>query len=362
MIALEVNGVEYANFTSASAEIRLDALSNTFSFGAVATQAAPLPFTGGESCKVLVDGEVVVTGSIEVVKVNYSGDEHTISIQGRDKTGDLLDSNLDAISDIRAPISLKGIIERVILEIGADISVVDEASPELFNAAEDTFAPEPGENAFDFIESIARKRQVLLTSNGDGNIVITASVGTPSTGAIQKVIGADGNNVTTGSVSYDTTGRFGIYKMSSQMGLISLNNAGDISIGEIVDQSGTAPDEEIQKSRPGRQLVLVAEGSFSSDQDKLRAQWEANIRKARGKVYAATVQGHRTQGGDLWGINTLVPVEDDFAGISADMLVNTVAFTTDEESGDQTTLSLLVSNAYTLDLEEPKTEVIGLGL
>ena len=357
---LEVAGVEYDNFTSASAEIRLDALSNTFSFGAVSTQDTPLPFKGGEACKVLVDGEPVVTGSIEVVDVDYDGGGHSINIQGRDKTGDILDSTISTLSDIRAPITLKSLIQKSIAHIGADISVIDNANPEPFNAAEDVSAPEPGENVWDFIEAHARKRQVLLTSNGDGNVVITGPSGIKSAGALQNVLGAEDNNIIAGSVSYDTTGRFNVYKFASALNPLAIVNAGATGTPEIVSQSGSTTDPDI---RIGRQMVLVAEGPFSSGQDKLRAKWEANIRKARGRVYSVTVRGYRTSGdtGDLWEINTLVPVRDDFAGIDAEMIVNTVTFSFDRQNGRQTVLSLLESNAYSLTLEEPKTEKVGVG-
>lgn len=358
---LEINGVEYDNFTSASAEIRLDALSNTFSFGAVSTKATPLPFKGGEACRVRVDGETVLTGTIEVVNVDYSDGGHSITLQGRDKTGDILDSSLSPMSDLRAPITLKSIIQKAIANIGADIKVVDEVNPAPFNAAEDLSAPEPGENAFEFMESHARKRQVLLTSNGSGDVVITGASSAKSAGALQNILDAEDNNIIAGSVSYDLTGRYNAYKFASALNPISLLNAGDTGIGEVVAQEGNATDPNI---RIGRQLVLVAEGPFSSDQDKLRAKWEANIRKARGRVYSVTVRGYRTGGdtGDLWAINTRVPIRDDFAGIDAEMLINTVTFGFDLQNGRQTVLSLLASNAYSLALEEPKTEKVGYGL
>ena len=134
---LEVNGIAYDSFTSASAELRLDALSNTFNFDAVSTVRNPLPFRGGEECRVLVDGETAVTGFIEVVTGDYSADSHTVSVQGRDKTADLLDSGLSTMADIRAPVTLKAIIEQVVANIGVELTVVDRANPTAFNEAED---------------------------------------------------------------------------------------------------------------------------------------------------------------------------------------------------------------------------------
>jgi len=355
-IKLEVDGIQYENFTAASCEIRLDALSNTFSFEAAAADGALLPFKGGESCRVIVNEIPVLTGSIEIVDVSYDAADHIITIQGRDKTGDLLDSNINKIPDLRAPITLKQIIEKVISNIGADIQVIEDVETEPFSAAQDIAAPEPGDNAFEFIEKYSRKRQVLLTSDGDGNIVITDGSGEEAIGSIQHIIGAEDNNVIASSFSFDTTGRYNIYKFASQLNPVALNLAGDTALTSVANQGGGASDPDI---RIGRQLVLVSEAPNSDDQNEKRAKWEANIRKARGLVYSATVPGYQVDNIDpdseLWQINKLYQIVDDYLGKSEPMLCNTVTFTLDTEGGEQTSLSFVDEKAYSLDLEKPQT-------
>lgn len=353
---LEVKGIEYDNFTAASCEIRLDALSNTFSFEAVAAAGEALPFKGDEACRVIVNDEVVLTGTIEVVDVSYSAGSHTIMVQGRDKTGDLLDSTIDVIDDLNAPITLKQVIEKVIENIGADITVIEDVTTEPFEAAQDLIAAEPGDNAFQLIEKYARKRQVLLTSNGDGNIVITSGSAKTALGSIQHIIDADDNNVIAGSFSFDSTGRYNVYKFASQLNPIALNLAGEIGLDSVSDQSGGASDPDV---RIGRQLVLIAESPFSDNQNEARAKWEANIRKARGLVYSVTVSGFGVDDtgliGDLWEINTLYQIIDDYLGKSEPMLCNSVTFTLDAQGGELTSLSFVDQNAYSISLAEPQT-------
>lgn len=355
-IKLEVSGIQYDNFTSASCEIRLDALTNTFSFEAVAADGLPLPFKGGEACRIIVNDNVVITGFIEVVDVSYDAGDHAVTVQGRDKTGDLLDSSLDAISDLRSPITLKEIIEKVISNIDSDIEVVDEVNPPAFEEAQDIVSPEPGENAFEFIEKYARKRQVLLTSDGDGNVVITDGNPDQVPGSIQHVIGANDNNVISSSFSFDTTGRYNLYKFASQLNPTALNIAGSIGLGSIANQSGGASDIDI---RTGRQLILISEAPFSDDQNESRSKWEANIRKARGLVYSATVSGYGVDASDstsdLWQINKLYQIIDDYLGKVEPMLCNSITFTLDINSGEQTQLSFVDEQAYTLELTKPRT-------
>jgi len=361
MLELEVSGIPYKNFTSASAELRLDAIASTFSFTAVSTQTAPLPFVGGEPCRVLVEDQAVVTGFIEIVSGSHDSSTHTINIQGRSKTGDLLDSSITKLDDIGETFTLKAIIEAVMKNIKlTGIDVIDEANPDPFNAAEDSIAFESGDGAFEVLEALARKRHVLLTTNADGNIVISLSPGGDSGGALQNIIGSNDNNILAASYSYDRTGRFNIYKMDSQLSLVPMNNAGATSNSSIVAQTGLIPDLEI---RPGRQMVLVSEGGFSNKQNDDRATWEAAIRKARGKVYSATVRGYRPNPDSafLWNVNELVHVEDNFAKISATMLINTVAFGFNLQGGKTTTLSMIEKNAYQLTLDEPVSQSLGDG-
>lgn len=360
-ITIQVGGVEYGLFTNALVSIRLDALSNTFSFSATSNQAQLLPFRLGEACQVLVDGDPVVTGFIELINVDGDSSTHTIDIQGRDKTGDLLDSGIASLPDLRPPISLSDICKRVIAHIGSDIAVVSEFAPPPFTKAEDLAAPEPGQNAFEFLEGKARKRQVLLTSNGTGDLVITRSSGAEVDATILHRVDDNDNNVIRYSTSYDSTGRFNIYKFVSQLNPIALINAGTSSNAQIVNQTAQSTDNAV---RAGRQYVLVAENASSSSDQKERADWEANIRKARGNVYSATVHGFRNQSGELWGVNQLVQVIDDYADIDSRMLVNSVQFSVDPEQdgeGSQTVLSCVEKNAYTLELEEPVTDKVGAG-
>ena len=350
-INLEVNGIEYTNFTMATVTLSLDTLSNDFSFQAVLPNGEQLPLKGGDKCAILVDDELVVTGFIENITGRYTATDHTIFVTGRDRTGDLIDSSIDVIDDIRAPVSLKEIVEKVAQHIGSDLAVVDKANPEEFNKAEDIVSPQPGDNAFEFVEGYAQKRQVLLTSNAAGNIVITNSKSTPSDSTIQNVVGASGNNILTADWSYMTANLFNKYIQKGQLSPVALDFGGAKSADGIVSQKGEAIDDSV---REGRQRVTVSDKSFSSEQLQKRAEWSKKIRSARSVAYQCTVQGFKNSAGKRWDVNTLVSVVDTFADISRDLLLNTVRFLYNED-GSVSLLSFVEANAYELVANEPKT-------
>ncbi len=194
-ILLSVNGVPYNNFTTANAKIALDELSGTFNFTAISTQGASLPFVNGNSCEILVNNTAVITGFIESIQIGYSANQHRITVQGRDRTADVIDSTITGVK-LSPPLSLKVAIETVLQNIGNTlIEVKEEISTDNFNKAEEKLNGKIGQNAFSFIESLARKRQRLLTRDGLGNIVITQGSGIDIGGAVQNIIGSNSNNI-----------------------------------------------------------------------------------------------------------------------------------------------------------------------
>ncbi len=352
-IKLQVRGVQYTDFIDASVQIRLDALCRTYTFRAA---GAPLPFRGGESCRVIVDDEPVLTGSIEVVQGEYDTQGHMVTVRGRDLTGDLLDSSIADMSDVVAPTSLASAVAQVISHLGLALPLTDLAGPGNYNPAEDTLAPEPGVNAWQYIEQLARKRQVLITADRDGGLVIADTPGPKLANAgIRNVVGRSDNNVLSASFSYDTTGRFNSYVFDSQLSPLAVNRAGATGNAGIVAQSTLISDGDIRR---GRQLALISEFPSSSEELERRALWEANVRRARGVTYKVVVRGFRAyDGGPLWPANARVDVQDDFAGIRAEMLINAVDYSYSPDSGSTTTLSMVLPNSYSLQLSEPVGDV-----
>ncbi len=356
MIVIEVDKIQYGNFVSAEVTLRLDALTNTFSFEAATNSARPLPFRGGEACLIFVAGEQVLSGHIELVNAAYASEDHTVTVTGRDKTGDLLDSSLPAFSDIKAK-TLKALCERAISEIpGLKLKVIDEANPDPFNPAEDISSPDPAQNAFSFLEKYARKLHVLLSSDFDGNLLITESSGIETKGLIQnrKDNRNDSNNVVRAQVTYDDTGRFNLYQAVAQLNPTAGALAGILGPETVSNSSGKAVLDK--RIRAGRQLILISETLAAKDKNFDRADWEKNIRAARGVVYSPELIGFTDQEEDLWAINTLPQIDDEDADIQERMLINTVTFSSAIGSGNKTNLGLIDPESYTLAQQKPQTE------
>lgn len=353
-LLIEVNGVQYSNFESANVSLNLDTISGTFNFSAVSTKNNSLPFKQDDECAIYVNEEKVLSGFIEIMSVAYDSNSHSIDLSGRSKTAEIVDSMISSL-ELTGNITLKEIIEKVILNIGADIKVVDAVGDiEKFNIAEDKISPEVGENAFEFIEKMARKRHVLLTANGEGEVVLTESGNSSAPSGLQNILGTSDNNINSATVTYDNTERFAKYIAKSQLNVSALNSSGESNSKDIVSQKSTEIiDEEVASKRTGRQLVIQTESASSNGQIEKRIKWEANIRKARSMVYSANLSEFSVKG-KIWLPNQLPQVNDEFTGINDKMLINSVIFS-QGISGSNVALSLVNKDSYTLKLNEPSS-------
>jgi prophage tail gpP-like protein len=165
------------------------------------------------------------------------------------------------------------------------------------------------------------------------------------------------NNVIASQVSYDTTIRFNRYEIVSQKNMGAAAGAGILGMmtdtKAVVDQTAKVTDDEI---RVGRRCVITGEGSYEKGSDgEKRAQWEADVRKARGEVYSCTVHGFTNQTGELWNPNTIPRVHDIRARVDGRRMLNSVTFEY-SKSGSVTTLAFVARNAYDVELSEPKQD------
>lgn len=352
MINLVVNGVPFADFISASVTVALKTLANDFIFVASAVDDFPpfdfAPFKIGDRVVISVDGIKKVTGHIEEIDGEEAEGSHSIVYSGRDLTGDFFDSDINRIPDIQAgpTLTLKKIIETVISDLGQTLIVIDNLNPEPFNKAEDIIDPQVGENAFSFVMKYAVKRQALLSSNPDGNIVITQSQSTESGATLQRVKGSNSNNIITQKWKLKAKERFNKYIHAGQLDPRGINIGATTTTKDIENQNGESIDSEIRK---GRQKVVVEKDSYSSDQLEKRAKWSNQGAKAKANRFLCTTKGHQKPKGGLWEENTLVNINSSTADITRPMLIDVLTFSQGEGQLTATSFEFVERNVYTID-------------
>ncbi len=379
-LTLEVEGQEYDNFISARVGFSMREGSGTFSFKAASSTVTSFPIQVGNTVRVLADNVNVLTGFVDAINIRFDDESHDIAIEGRSKTSDIIDSSLDELN-FTAPISLEAIVEKIVekvftpfvvqqgftvapqapLVVGGTLNVINQV-PDLedFKKGE-LIAVEAGQNAFELIEQYCRKKQVLITTNADGDIVLTRNAENDTGLKLINIANSNENNITRGFMSVDTSRRYNSYKVKSQTNMSAFNfSGGSTDAKQASDKTGEVIDDSIRSSR---KIVFVSENAEDDANAIQRATWEANIRRTEGFVYEATVFGHTNDNGLPWAVNELIRVTDQFADIDALLLIERVDMSYDKVKGSVTDLSMAAQDAFKVELSEPtnqeKTSSIG---
>jgi len=354
MITIEVNGNDYRGFTSASALRTLDTMSGEFEFIMTRDEALRIPFKSGDECIVRVDGVRINTGFIERIGPSYDEKTDDISSSGRDLTQDVIDSSLDVTRNYQSNVSFVNLINSVLSDAGIpNIDVFNSVSNLRDLKQGDISASEVGETIFSFLESIARKLQVFLITDGLGNIIISRNNGQIINGLITSDPNNTQSNILGGNFNKDLSNRFNKYIVKSQSNLGGLSDLGSfVSSSDASNVNGEATDTEIRTSR---KLTIVADKSYTTEQCQQRAEHEANIRRIESITYTVTLQGHQrtTANPGIWLPNQLVKVVDVFSDVDSILLINTVRYIVDNDGGNKTQLTLVDVDAYQVQASKP---------
>ncbi|HEX7124678.1 MAG TPA: hypothetical protein VF406_02740 [Thermodesulfobacteriota bacterium] len=329
-VTLTVNGQRYGGWTSLEVTRSLEAIAGTFTL-AVTERWPEAPVRRaihrGDRCTVAIGDDVVLTGWVDAPRRGFDARGRTVTIRGRDATGDLVDC-----SAVHTPGQWRN---RRLEQIAADLCRPFGIP---VRRATDTGAPfrdvalHTGETVFEALERLCRHRAVLLVSDGQGGLVLTRA----GTRRVSTVL-AEGENLLAAELEDSERERYSRYVVKGQ-------HAGDDTVGggAAAEPQGEARDPGVKRDRP---LIVLAEDQGDAGSFRERAQWEANVRAGRGTQGTATVQGWRDATGALWTPNTLVHVRSTTLEVDGPLLITSVTYHLSEQ-GSTTTLTLTRREAF----------------
>lgn len=338
-----IGGKEWVGFSRVEVAASMIQMARTFSLQAETSGVSDIPFRKGQPVQISIKDTRVFTGFVELISITANESGVTYRIAGRDKMADVVDSTLDGLGD--TGLTVAAAARTVLRYLGINAQVIDlaDTASRPFEIAYDVVAPEPGDTAFQWLEDLARRRQVLLTSDGYGNLVITQGIGLRSNGKILHRLDPGANNVESMSYESDDSRRFGLYVTDSQLNLAATASGGvDASAEEIAGVHAAFRDPTV---RATRRRAIASESSYPTSDATERARWEANRSRADGLRYTATMFGFTDSTGAVWEINTAPIVEDEFAGILGRMLIKAATWTLDER-GETTRLAFTEPGAF----------------
>ncbi|WP_153114624.1 phage baseplate assembly protein [Rhodocyclus tenuis] len=332
---LRIAGAYYGGWKSLRVTRSIEQLAGTYELEITERWPGSLrrrPIRPGQPCQLLLDGDVVITGYVDTVMVDFDATRHTLRVSGRDKTADLVDCSaayktgqwhkvkIDQLArDLLKPYDIA-----VIIDDGVDIG-----------SALDSFSIQEGESVFECLERAARLKALLLTSNPDGDLVITRA------GKHRLDYGlVEGDNIKAARGEFSWKERFSSYTVKGQ-GRLGAE-------GDQVHSSPSAKvaDDIITRPRP---LIVLAEAHSKNATLKDRAEWERNVRRGRSARGSVTVQGWVDPAGNIWQPNTIVPVTSSMLLLdAAEMLIVGCTYTLDDQGGTLTELAISQPEAFQL--------------
>lgn len=338
-VALIIGTSRLTGWEELSVNKSMDTISAKFAFKMVDVwEDEPIVLVPNLDCKVSINGTKMLTGYIDTVTPKVSIEESSLSITGRDKTGDLVDCSAEHKSGSWTNIGLQNLVYELVRPFGLRVYADTDMGEKV-----KTFTLSSGESPFDAIQRLCVDRGVLPLSNEDGDLVLTSS-------GIERTVDnlVYGDNVIEAEVVYDFTNRYSYYKVIGQK-----SGDGTGWKNTTTDIFGEARDEVISRYRP---KVITADGQMTIALAQKRAAWEAQTRAGRSGKLVVTIPTWTQSDGSLWTVNRLVSCDIPKLRITPDqtLLIHEIEYKQSSEGGTVATLQLIKADSYAV---EPKATI-----
>jgi prophage tail gpP-like protein len=336
-VALTVDGQVHRGWRAVKVSMGLDAAAAEISIelaerwaGAEDAEAIRRSIRPGADFSLALEDETVVEGFLDSLEVSYDDRSHTLTVTGRERTGDLVDcaAQLDGPHEF-AGVGLEEAARRICTPFGVRVRA-DGA----LGAAFPRFSIQPGETAWEAIARGARERAVIATGDGRGTLLLTrAGQGGEAAGALR--LGGQDGNIRRANGSFDFKERHSVVVVRGQAEGSATGGQGQ----------ARATDPDVTRYRP---RVVLAEGQGEGVTFQDRATWEVRVAAGKGRRVRYTVPGWRGRSGALWRPNTRAMVEDAYLDLSRELLISNVTYSLTPDGGTLTELQLAPVDAYSL--------------
>lgn len=260
--------------------------------------SADIDLKPGQPCTVKIGGDLVLTGYVDRYSTSVSGSQHTVRIEGRSKSADLVDCSAFFGDHDHPSFQVDGgtslsIIQALGKVYGVDIDSI--AGPGL---SLQQFNINIGETAWEIIDRLTRYSRLVIYDLPDGSMEL-AQAGTEKMASGFAI----GQNDEAGSVSYSMDQRYSDYE-GAFLSVTTYGAAGALNdpfVGPIVH------DEGVPRFR---KLFVVSEQfqdgvSIAAE----RADWEMKRRVGQSQQFNVTCDSWRDSAGKLWAPNHLAPIK-----------------------------------------------------
>ncbi len=351
-VIVMLGGAPFAGWKSVDITQSFDKASGDCTLVISEQPGVPMPAKLGDEAVVLLVGQPVITGYVHKISAKHDFGAHDITLTIRDKTQDFIDSTVGPGVEFKPPVKLKRVLEGTLGKMGlSDISVIDRVSPDEYRVGGEVPVAAIDDTGFGWADKWTRKRQVVLNTDGKGNLAIDRNQKRRGPGALIKMFeDSPLNNVL--SAQYES----GDFSRHNETNVAAQKSTNDVDHWEsrpksdapaqanpLANKRGTAIDAGV---RAARKLHIRARRGIEGKTPEDAAKWRSNLAHARNYTYSAKVQGFEMSPGTLWWPGYIIPVRDAHFEISDEMFIKEVKFHKDFDGGSITDISLTTKDAF----------------
>lgn len=281
-------------------------------------------FPPGTAIEIRSNGDLMVRGYVNAYQTSGEAKAHQISIRGRGKGQDFVDSSAEHKTG-NFERKNAGQIARELDVYGIGITARVPLDPMDWQIA-------PGETAFQTVERALRSDGATMMGEADGSIsIVNASIAEPHFGAL-----IEGQNIKSWQVSLTDGSKHSKYIVKGQ----SRRGTGSASLRVSEEES----DSTVRRRRS---RIILAEGDTDKRRAKSRAKHEKERQAGKSIKASVQVQGFRDINGKLYQPNRTVFVYSPvLMHLVRVMLIERVEFAQHSRSGSTTQLTLVDPRAY----------------
>ena len=350
VLTLTVGNVSVTGWQRVSVTRPLAAIPSSFSIEVTEKypNAADLDLKPGQPCTVTIGSDLVLTGYVDRYTSAISASQHTIRVEGRSKSEDLVDcsalvAGTSAGSESKDGLQVvNGDVLSIAQRLAKPYGVTIQTNVQGPFQAIPQFNINLGETVWEIIDRITRYSELIAYDMPDGSVMLS-EVGKQSMASGFRI----GDNVETADVMFSMDQRYSEYEghLISTMALGTDAGVNTPGVGEIVR------DDEVPRFP---KLYVISE-QFVMGQPLAgkRAIWEKNRRWGQSFNFTVTCDAWRDAAGKLWSPNYLAAI--DAAALKLkhrDWLIGTVTYLRDE-GGQHARLSLWPPEAFSIEPTSP---------
>ncbi len=331
-----VNNKAYSDIKELEVVRDLDYLSGSFEASMANRVITNSPIKVEDQIEIQIDDEPVLFGFVYGLSASMTNTDHSFIINGGDNSSDVEICEISVNATYKFE-SLKKLCESTLADNGINyISVIDETETADKDFPKDSEqSGDTGQTIFDFLSEYAEKAGKVLTSDGDGALILYSNTGLDRGLVLNNTFG-NNSNIITSSYTQNFSNRYKTVLVKSQN--LDLDNGGENVSGKAVDD---VINRDVTK-------VIIADSVSDLETANKIAQFEINKRRSDSMQYNCTVYGFRAENGELWKPNLLVSIIDVNASINAVMLLKRVRYSFTPTGGSTTDLTFVSSDSYSL--------------